>query len=309
MTRISGSRLTQLRIRHLKLLEALVAAGSLHKAAKNLHLSQPAASAMLKEVEGAFGTKLFDRTRRGVVPNAQGGAAIARVRTILGELALLSRELEAAQPEQVLRFGVLNHALYGILQRVLPEFLARSKCRIDLYPSSMTDLSKLFDSEELDCTLGRLPTGSVDSLLKRGIFYQPLYEFDLCVVVAPAHPLARRRKCSLSDLSRFPWVLPREGNDRYTVFATLASAGLPEPDVRMTTTSFLVSLQLLSVTNWLTVVPRHAGLNHQRIGLAHVLPVKLPRLLTPVAFIAPRSAMVNPNVRLLWEVIRAAKLG
>jgi DNA-binding transcriptional LysR family regulator len=309
MSRISASAVTQLRIRHLKLLEALVGAGSLHKAAKSLHLSQPAASAMLKEVERALGTTLFERTRRGVVPNAHGGVAVARVRTILGELAMLSQELEAARPTQILRFGTLTHALYGVLQRVLPEFLARTHCRIDLYESSLANLSKLLEADALDCMLGRLPTGSIDPLLKRGFFYEPLYDFDMCVLAAASHPLAKRRKVSWADLAKFPWILPREGaNSRYTLLSTFASAGLPEPNIRAETTSFAVSLQLLSVMEWLTVAPRDAGLDQQRLGLARVLPVRLPKLLTPVAFIAPRSAMANPNVRVLWEVIRKVKL-
>jgi DNA-binding transcriptional LysR family regulator len=309
MSRISASAVTQLRIRHLKLLEALVGAGSLHKAAKSLHLSQPAASAMLKEVERALGTTLFERTRRGVVPNAHGGVAVARVRSILGELAMLSQELEAARPTQILRFGTLTHALYGVLQRVLPEFLARTHCRIDLYESSLANLSKLLEADALDCMLGRLPTGSIDPLLKRGFFYEPLYDFDMCVLAAASHPLAKRRKVSWADLAKFPWILPREGaNSRYTLLSTFASAGLPEPNIRAETTSFAVSLQLLSVMEWLTVAPRDAGLDQQRLGLARVLPVRLPKLLTPVAFIAPRSAMANPNVRVLWEVIRKVKL-
>jgi DNA-binding transcriptional LysR family regulator len=137
-----------------------------------------------------------------------------------------------------------------------------------------------------------------------------LYDFDLCVLAAPSHPLAKRRKVTLADASKFSWILQREGtNSRYTLFSSFAAAGLPEPNIRMETTSFVVSLQLLSVSDWLTVVPRDAGINQQRLGLARVLPVKLSKLLAPVAFIAPRSAMANPNVSLLWEVIRGAKLG
>ncbi len=64
MSGMSASALTQLRIRHFKLIESLVSVGSLHKAARALHLSQPAASAMLKEVEEALGATLFERTRK-----------------------------------------------------------------------------------------------------------------------------------------------------------------------------------------------------------------------------------------------------
>ena len=304
------SALAQLRIRHLKLLETLADTGSVHKAAKALHLSQPAASAMLKDLEDAVGARLFDRTRRGVVPNAHGGAAIARVRAILGELAMLHEEVQAARPVQVLRLGTLTHAFYGVLQRMLPGFLARTDCRIELWEGSVTHVLEMLQRSELDCMIGRLPATSIDPLTKRGFFYQPLYHFEMCVLAAASHPLARRRKVTFRDLAAFRWVLPREGaNSRYTLTSAFAAQGLPEPKVRLETSSFVFSLQLLAVSDWLTVAPREAGLTQQRLGLARVLPVKLPNLLGAVSFIAPRSAMANPNVSLLWEVIRGAKLG
>lgn len=308
MSRRSVSGLAQLRIRHLKLLEALIGVGSLHKAAKALHLSQPAASAMLKEIEEALGTRLFERTRRGVVPNAHGSVAVARVRSVLGELAMLSQELASARPRQILRIGTLTHALYGVMPRVLAEVLGRSDCRVDLYESTVTHLSELLEADQLDCMIGRLPAGSVDPLLKRGFLYEPLYDFDMCVLARVSHPLARKRKLGLVDLATFSWIMPREGaNSRYTLLAAFASAGLPEPNIRVETTSFVVSLQLLPAYDLLTIGPLYVGLDQQRLGLARVLPVKLPKLLTPVAFIAPRSAMANPNVQLLWQALRNAK--
>jgi DNA-binding transcriptional LysR family regulator len=86
--------------------------------------------------------------------------------------------------------------------------------------------------------------------------------------------------------------------------AAFASAGLPPPTIRMETSSFLYSLQVLPISDWLTVVPREAGARHQELGIARILPVKLPNLLTPVAFIASRSALSNPNVRVLGETIQ-----
>jgi molybdate transport repressor ModE-like protein len=295
----------QLRIRHLRLLEALAGVGSLHRAAKDLHLSQPTASAMLKEVEDALGSTLFERTRKGVVPNVLGGATIARIRTILGELNMLSQELEHAQPLPVLRLGTLTHALYGGLQRVLPEFLAKTDCRIDLTEGSLSRLLDLLQNNQLDCAIGRLPATSADSLMKRGFVFQPLYPLEMCVIARASHPLARKQKVSFRDLAAFPWVLSREGaNSRYTLMAAFASAGLPPPTIRMETSSILYSIQLLPASDWLTVGPREVGAGHEALGLARILPIKLPNLLTPVAFIASRSALSNPNVRVLGEIIQ-----
>lgn len=299
----SSSRVNQLRVRHFRLIESLAIVGSLHKAAKALHLSQPAASAMLKEVEDALGTTLFDRTRKGVVPNVLGSAVIARFRAILGELAQLSQEMQVTQPQPVLRLGIVTHAFYGRLQQVLSEFLSKTDCRIVLKEGSLANLD-LLQTNQLDCMIGRLPAAWADSVTKQGFVFQPLYQTEMCVLAAASHPLSSKRKITIRDLAAFPWVISREGtNLRHTLMATFASAGLPPPTIRVETSSVPYSIQLVTAGNLLTLSPREAGVGQQHLGLVRILPVTLPNLLTPVGFIASRSALTNPNVRILQEII------
>lgn len=300
----SPARVNQLRVRHFRLIESLAVVGSLHKAAKALHLSQPAASAMLKEIEDALGAALFIRTRKGVAPNVLGSAAITRFRTILSELAMLSQDLQVTRPQPVLRLGSVTHAFYGRLQRVLPEFLSKTDCRVDLKEGALPNLLDLLQASQLDCVIGRLPAAWTDSLAKRDFVFQPLYQTEMCVLASASHPLAGRRKVSIRDLAAFPWVIARgEGSNlRYTLMAAFASAGLPPPTIRIETSSFPYSIQMLAVGNLLTVGSREAGQQH--LGLVRILPVKLPNLLTPVGFIASRAALTNPNVRTLKEIVQ-----
>ncbi|XXQ56132.1 LysR family transcriptional regulator [Xenophilus aerolatus] len=68
--------LGRLRFRHLQLLVALDRGGSLRAAAAVLHLTQPALSKALGEVESAFGFKLFTRGARGLTPTPQGALVV-----------------------------------------------------------------------------------------------------------------------------------------------------------------------------------------------------------------------------------------
>jgi DNA-binding transcriptional LysR family regulator len=308
MNRPVDSALNHLRVRHLKLVETLVRMGSVHKAAKTLHLSQPAASAMLHETEDALGTVLFDRTRKGVVLNKHGIAALARLRVVLGELDMLAEEFQSPQIIPVMRVGSLQHAFFGVLQSFLPRFLSRTNCRVDLITGSVTDLVARLQRSELDCLIGSMPAAAwTESSRNWAFFYRPLYENQICVVAGATHPLARKRRVTLEDLSRFTWILSRPGsNTRYVLMSAFAAAGLPPPQVRIETESFVFSFPLLAVSDYLAVVPRDAALNQQRLGVARILAINLPQLLTPVAFIAQRSSMMNPNVALLWRSIREA---
>ena len=306
MNRPLPSALNQLRIRHLKLIEAVVGVGSLHKAAKALHMSQPTASAMLRETERALGVTLFSRTHRGVSLNDRGRVAVARLRAVLGELSMLAEDLQSAESLPVLRVGVLAQTFFGVLQSFLPQFFSRANCRVDLIEGSAGLLDRLQENE-LDCFIGRMPAARIDSFQNRSVFYQPLYDLEICVLGAPFHPLARKRKVTLPDISQYMWILPRQAsNNRYVLQAAFAAAGLQPPRVQIETSSFVSTFPLLPTGNYLTVAPRDACLDQQRLGKGRILAIKLPQLLTPVAFVAKRSSMMNPNIRLLWQAIREA---
>jgi DNA-binding transcriptional LysR family regulator len=307
MDRLSPSALNQLRIRHLRLIEALVDVGSLHKASRALHVSQPAASAMLQEAERALGVVLFDRSRRGVVLNERGIIAVSRLKTVLGELGMLAKDLRSAEPTPVLRIGTLPHAFFGVLQRFLSSFRSAAKCRIDLIDGSAADLLTRLQQNELDCFIGRMPAARIDDFRHRGYFYQPLYDLEIAVLGARSHPLAGKRRVTLQDLSKCGWILPREGsNSRYVLAAAFAGAGVEPPRIEIETSSFAFTLPLLPGSDYLTVAPRDACMNQQRLGVGRILAIRLPQLLTPVAFVAQRSSMLNPNLQLLWQAIRAA---
>jgi DNA-binding transcriptional LysR family regulator len=305
--RPSIAALNQLRVRHLRLVETLVQAGSLHKAAKALHVSQPAASAMLQEAEHALGVVLFERSRRGVVLNERGMVALARLKTVLGELGMLAQDLRSAEPVPVLRIGTLPHAFFGVLQSFLPKLLSTAHCRVDLVDGSAADLLSRLQRNELDCFIGRMPAARIDEFRDRGFFYQPLYDLDIAVLGARSHPLAGKRKVTLQDLSKCSWILPRQGsNSRYVLTAAFAAAGLGPPRIEIETSSFAFTLPLLPGSDYLTVAPRDACMNQQRLGVGRILAVRLPQLLTPVAFVARRSSMLNPNLELLWRALRDA---
>ena len=296
--------LSQLRLRHLQLVRALVKLGSLHKAAAQLYISQPTASAMLKELEHAFGGQFFERTRRGVSLTARGRAAVERLHAMIGELDMLSREMAASASTPVLRVGCLYHAFFGPLQDYLRAFLAAGNSRIEVVDGSVADLMHRLERNDLDCVLGRLPASALRDLPRANYFYEPLYEFEACVLARRSHPLARKRRLGLRDLAQFEWILPSSATILKDAFAT---AGLEPPKVRIVTSSFVFALPLIRVADYLTTAPRDAGLEQQRLGLARILPIRLPQLLGPVAFIAQRSSMLNANVLQLWHAIRGVR--
>src|ERR1700741_2882634 len=76
------SVIARLKLRHLRLVEAIVDAGGISAAAERLHVSQPAVSKGLREVEGLLGVPLFERGGAGLMLTHYGRAVLAHGQVI-----------------------------------------------------------------------------------------------------------------------------------------------------------------------------------------------------------------------------------
>lgn len=83
-------------MRHLRALCAIADTGSLHKAARQLGMSQPSLTTQLRRIENSLGAELFSRERTGCRPTPLGRAVLSRARPLVAEMAALVVEAKAA---------------------------------------------------------------------------------------------------------------------------------------------------------------------------------------------------------------------
>jgi len=82
-----------LEIRELRQILAITTEGSFASAARSLHISQPALSRSIQEVERKVGFRLFERGRAGAEPTDAGRMAIRHAETVLAAASDMQREL------------------------------------------------------------------------------------------------------------------------------------------------------------------------------------------------------------------------
>ncbi len=112
-----------LEVRHLRLVRAIAATGSVTRAAGTLHLSQSAVSHQLLDLERDLGVRLFDRVGKRMVAAPAGARLIAAADRLLGELAELERELTmATRVRQPMRVTASCFTAYGWLPEALTRF-------------------------------------------------------------------------------------------------------------------------------------------------------------------------------------------
>ncbi|MBW3604740.1 MAG: LysR family transcriptional regulator [Actinobacteria bacterium] len=205
MTRRQGE--PRLELRHLR---SFVAVGEeLHfsRAARRLHIEQPALSQQIRQLERELGTSLFDRTTRRVELTTPGRVLLERARRVLAAVERgVSDTRRAARGELGwLVIGFVDSAAYSLLPPILRE-LRRA------VPDLSLELRELSTEAQLTGLLDDIDVGIVrDVDAFDGLQVTPVLTEPLVAAVPAAHALAARSTLALSELAAEPFVsFPRE---------------------------------------------------------------------------------------------------
>ncbi|MFI6082536.1 LysR family transcriptional regulator [Streptomyces sp. NPDC051217] len=223
----------ELEVRHLRALCAIADAGSLHKAARQLGMSQPSLTTQLRRIENSLGAELFSRERTGCRPTLLGHSVLSRARPLVAGMAALVSEARAAADRSAgprLRIGsTASRALAGWLRR-LRERLPGTDISLQMDVSANALLRQVaaggldvaFVHEVEGCPL-RVPPG-----LDRRVLVEREPQF---ISLARDHPAAGRQIVELADLAGDRWMIdPTVDGEWDGLRRVLAEAGL-NPDV------------------------------------------------------------------------------
>jgi DNA-binding transcriptional LysR family regulator len=277
-------RLDQLRIKQLRFLTLLAAEGSLAATADRLSMTPSAASMMLKEIEGLFGTKLFRRQGRGMSLTDDGRDLLPRCRTVLGEIGAMGASVQGAG-SPLLRIGAFPHTTTTVLPGIVKKLVSGPPAwRLQIVEGSADHLLQRLLRSEIDLLLGRLPRQAASTLATAGVAQRVLYEGSLSVVAARNHPLAGQRSVPLRELLQWPWILPgTESTTRVTLVDAFLRHGLAPPVPTVESPSFFYSLSVVAQTELLTCCAQSAAL--QSSHATSILPVTVGLDPTPVAMV------------------------
>ena len=288
---MSAPRLDQLRVKQLRFLSLLASQGSLAATAEHLSMTPSAASMMLKEIEGLFGTKLFRRQGRGMALTDDGQALLPRCQTVLGEVGAMGSTLQGVG-RPVLRIGAFPHTTTTVLPDIVKRLVSGPPAWcLQIIDGSADHLLQLLLRGEIDLLLGRLPRHAAGTPAIDGLAQRVLYEGSLSVVAARNHPLAGRRTIALAELLKWPWILPGvQSTTRVALVDEFLRHGLTPPVPVAESPSFFYSLSVVAQTELLTCCAHSAAL--QSRPATSILPVTVGPDTTPVAMVWRKHSAV-----------------
>src|SRR5581483_2633297 len=271
----------RVKLHDLHVLMGVSQAGSMSKAAVLLNTTQPAISKSVADLEHAIGARLLDRTARGVEPTPYGRALLKRCVAVFDELKQGVQEIEFIADPTVgeIRIGSTEPLAAGILPAII-EKLTRQYPRIHYHVSAQPDfvaLERDLRSREIDLMIGR-PLGPISGDLDSEI----LFTDRLLFVAGLKHPLVRRRKIKLAELTGAMWSLPPLGSaPRSVIVNAFANAGLKPPNPIVSGFTIPLHASLLASGRFLAALPEsllHFGLDMP----VKILPVDIDMQLSPV---------------------------
>lgn len=297
--------LSRLRFKQLALVANLAETTNLHASARELGLSQPGATKLLREVENTLGVTLFQRKPKGMDPTVFGLAVARHARQILSETVRLKAQIDAMQRGELgtVRLGAIMEAVPGILTDV---FIARESSGagplVTLSVSTSDYLITALNEGVLDLALGR----PVEHLPMDGIRFEPMFQEGLSIVAAADHPLTRAQDLDLSDLQGFDWVLqPKPSPMRTSIELAFARDGLSLPNTRLETASMLMTVTTVSRTDHLAVLPHSVAKFYAESGLVGEVPFYLTGFMGRYGLLLPNKEEPDPSVELLAQQIRS----
>jgi DNA-binding transcriptional LysR family regulator len=266
----------RLRIRQLFVLVSLYEARNISRTASRLHMTQPALSRWLTELESDIGMTLFERQPRGLVPTIACEQLIVHARRILNEISRTEASIEAilAGGQADLNVGVTLSAAGALLVGAISRFRQTyEQVKIRITDGAVDKLIPLLRDGQLDFVLTAVsPVIAAEASFQHEI----LFAEGTAIVCSPRHPLAKQATVGWADTTPYGWIMPSiDGVACSAITRDLSLAGQPPPKVRIEVLSASSTLRLLQDDHLLAILPSRTAQAFLHTRILNILPLAI----------------------------------
>ena len=190
-------------IKHVRSFLAVAKALNFSRAARALHVSQPALSTQVKTLEADLGADLFVRNRRRVSLTPAGQTFLADAESLLEQISQAELRVKQISSGDVghLRIGFVASATLGLVPAVAVALKKQ-------FPGVSFELKNMPTVQQVEA----LRSGTLDAGLVRmplqaaGLAIALVDREPFAIALSKGHPLARKRKVQVSDLKQESFI-------------------------------------------------------------------------------------------------------
>lgn len=295
---------SRIKFRHLQVLIEVARHKSVGKAAEALHVTQPAVTRTMRELEDILETALVEKDGRGIRLSHAGeiflrhaGESVASVQRGFDSI---SQALKEEGPP--VRIGALPTVSATVMPHVVADFLAlKTGSRLTVVTGENRWLLGELRVGGLDLVVGRMAAPE----LMTGLTFEPLYNEEVVFVVAADHPLAGGRHFSLNELAEYPVLMPTRGSViRPYVDRLLLTNGIAAFPTVVETVSDSFGRSFVAGHRAVWIISRGVVASDLATGRLRALYIDTSETRGAVGLTRPAGIEPSPSFTLLMQTIR-----
>ena len=246
----------------LRLMTCIAETNSLTRGAERFHMSVPAASTRIKNLEENLGSKLLYRTSQGVTLTPPGQAFLHHARIVLSQLDQLRGDMHeyARGIKGHVRLFANTTAMTEFLPNDLRDFLAaHPDVNIDLKERLSHDIVRALSEGAADVGIvaGNVRTESLVTL--------PYRKDRLTLAVSASHPLAGCASVPFSDATDFDFIGLPEASAIHTFLNKVASDLHTTLKLRIEVGNFEALCRMIEANVGIGVLPRSSAIRYAKL--------------------------------------------
>ncbi|HTH75842.1 MAG TPA: LysR family transcriptional regulator [Trinickia sp.] len=293
-----------LKLQQLRILVRLSQLGQVRKVADAFHVTQPAISKQIAEMENALQMPLVQRVGRHLKLTAAGETLVAHGREILHHLEQARVELDsmASGLAGKVTIGAVGTSTPVLVPTAIAAFQRHApNAAVSLLESTTDRMFPMLLEGDIDLVVSRTPPPNQREYQQAVVCRDPIV-----VVAGVQHALAHRRSLDWRELAGIPWILPPTGSAMARALdQALARHRLVLPSGCVESTSLLAYPILLEAGHLIGLLPQSFAYRTIDAGNAVVLP--LPgSLVSPQILVTRTRNRLTPVVQLMHRCLEEA---
>lgn len=296
----------RVKFRHLQTFVEVARQKSVAKAADILHVSQPAVTKTIRELEEALGVAVLERDGRGIRLTRYGevflrhaGAALTALRQGMDSV---SQELFDAAPP--VRVGALPTVSTRIMPRAMSMFLEeKTGSRIKIVTGDNAVLLEQLRVGDLDLVVGRLAAPEKMA----GFSFEHLYSEQVVFVVRSGHPLLTGKQSIFDGFADYPVLMPTRGSIiRPFVEQFLIANGVANLPTQVETVSDAFGRAFVRQSDAIWIISKGVVATDLADGFLAELPIDTSETRGPVGLTIRADTAPSLPLTILMQTIRQA---
>ncbi|WP_208621837.1 LysR family transcriptional regulator [Bordetella genomosp. 12] len=293
-----------LKLGHLRILVALAELRQVTRVAAAFHVTQPAISKQIAEIEEALGAAVTRRAGNAVELTSIGQVLVERGREILRQLELAQRDVSALSAGTAghVRLGAVVTIPQPVIEHAVELFTRRAPtATLSFVESTLDRLLKMMDEGNLDLALGRnRMAGTIPEMRQESLHHEPFV-----FVVGSHHPLGGSDvQVRQQDLQDARWITPMRASPAFATMAqALAEQGVTLGQPAIESSSLALNLSLLRRGDYISILPLSLARRYVQRGSMRVLPLE-PLAPLGEAILYWRADTITPAVELFAACLR-----